>query len=195
MTNRRRVGLVLLVLAPVAVVAVVLRDFVREELVGPVLYVYWIVRLLFESIPQIWLWIAFVLAATYVVARSLVRPPSLQRTCRADVEERGRVETWARLLHQAHGDSFARWRLAQRLGGLAGDILAAEERVSQREIWRRLDRGRLDVPAPLRAYLTAQFRTIRPAGLRGRLRQHSSPLDLDPREVVAFLETRTGHES
>jgi hypothetical protein len=193
MTSRDRLVLVVVVLLPIAVLAVLLQGFVREVLIGPVLYVYWIIRLFLESIPQIWEWIAFLLLATYLVARTFAPRQSLPRARRQEVVERGRVEDWARLLHQAHGDSFARWRLAQRLSVLGGDVLATEQRVSHREIWRRLDRGQLDVPQPLRAYLTAQFRSARPSGLRG-LRAPASPLDLDPGEVVRFLEDRLQRE-
>lgn len=189
MTLRRRIGLAALILVPVVVMAIVLRDFVREELIGPVLYVYWLVRLFLESIPQIWEWVVFVVVATILVVRNFAARPTLPQLRRAETADHGHVEELARLLHQARGDTFARWRLAQRLGGLVGDVLANQERVSQREIWRRLDRGRLNVSAPLRAYLTAQLRSVRPSGVRGLL-PHSSPLDLDPREVVQFLEDR-----
>jgi hypothetical protein len=193
MKLRRRIGLVVAVLVPVVIVAVALQGFVREVLIGPVLYVYWIVRLFLESIPQIWVWLAFLLLATYLVTRGVVRRTSLPRARRSETVERGRIEEWAHLLHQARHDPFTRWRLAQRLGGLVGDVLAAEERVSQREIWRRLDRSHLDVPQPLRAYLTAQLRSIPPSGLRS-LRTHASPLDLDPAEVVQYLEDRLRRE-
>lgn len=193
MTLRRRIGLAVLMLVPVVVMAIVLRDFVRAELIGPVLYVYWVVRLFLESIPQIWEWVVFVVVATILVVRSFASRPSLPQARRAETADRGHVEELAHLLYQARGDTFARWRLAQRLGGLVGDILANQERVSQREIWRRLDHGRLNVSAPLRAYLTAQLRSVRPSGMRGLL-PHSSPLDLDPREVVQFLEDRLRSE-
>lgn len=193
MTLRRRIALAALMLAPVVVLAIALRDFVRAELIGPVLYVYWVVRLFVESFPQLWTWAVFIIFATILVARGFATRPSLPQTRPPEAVEHGHVETLARLIHQARRDTFARWRLAQRLGGLVGDILANQERVSRREIWRRLDRGRLNVPAPLRAYLTAQLRSVRPSGVRGLL-PHSSPLDLDPREVVQFLEDRLRSE-
>lgn len=187
MSFSHRIGVAILALLPVVVMAFVLQDFVREVLIGPIFYAYWVVRLFLGSIPQVWEWVAFVLLVAYIVARSLVTLPSLPRRRQVEPVEHGRVEDLARLLQQAHGDAFARWRVAQRLGGLVGDVLADAERVSQREIWRRLDRGQLDVPPSLRAYLTARFQAVGRSNLRG-FRAAPSPLDLEPREVVQFLE-------
>lgn len=189
MTLRRRIGLATLIVVPIVIMAIVLRDFVRAELIGPVLYAYWFIRLIVESIPQIWEWITFILIATVLFVRGFASKPIIWQNRRSEAVDRGRVEDWAGLIRLSRTEEFARWRLAQRLGALTGEILANEERVSQREIWRRLDRGTLRVSQPLRAYLTAQLRSICPSGLR-RLRPQSSPLDLDPREVVQFLEDR-----
>ena len=188
MTFWRGVGLAMLVLVPVVVTAIVLQDFVREVLIGPVLYTYWVIRLFLESIPQIWIWIAFVVLVAYGVARSLASLPTLPRRRPVKPVKRGPVAELAWLLRQSDGgDRYARWRLAQLLGGLAGDVLADTERVSRREIWRRIERGHLDIPQPIQAYLTARLRSIRPSGRSG-FRPAPSPLDLDPREVVTFLE-------
>jgi len=180
------VGLVLL---PVLITAFAVENFVRDVLAVPLLYAIWVALLLFESIPQSMLWAGLVLLAIVAATRTLDRRKRLPRGRRDETLASRRVETLASLLRQAEGNIFGRWRLAQRLGGLVVELIADDERVSQREIHRRVEGGTLDISPELRAYLRARLSTVRPGG-RISLGRTTEALDLDPDEIVRFLEDR-----
>jgi hypothetical protein len=187
-------GLILLLAAPLVLV---LRGFVREAVVVPLLYVLWIGRLLFRSIPQSLLWALLLAVALLLATRSLVeRKKRLRETRGAEAERTGRVGLWARRIRLTARGDYSRWGLAQHLGKLALEVLAHQERLSARQTRRYLETGELDVPPEIRAYLHARFRPTppRPIGIFSRLMQRRrlgvqvSPLDVDPEAVVRFLE-------
>jgi len=191
---------IMLALLLVGVLALAVTGYMRDVIIIPLLYFFWGARLLYESIPQTALWGCFLAIALLIVLRGLLRPSAaatLQSATPAPLE---RLAPWARLLHQAERDGLARWRLAQRLGILAQDVLAYREQDTPQHIRRRLDDGSQPVPPEVRAYLRAGMTAYQPLGRsrRGRsllarlgLRREpapSDPLDLDPEQIVQLLE-------
>lgn len=194
MTKGRVVAIVLFAVL-VATLAYIFRNFIREAIVMPVAYLLWSARLLFESLPQIVVWIALLLVAFVLAIGSLIpRIKPRPRTPGDEAGVRGQVETLARRIDLAKRGYYFRWHLAQRLSELAIDVLAQRQRASREQIRQQLLAGALDIPDGIRAYLNADL-TIGSAAIaasslrqRLRLRLPSSPLDLDPESVVSFLE-------
>jgi hypothetical protein len=210
-------GLVLIVAIPLALV---LSGFARQVIVVPLLYVVWVGRLLVQSIPQFFLWAGFLLIVLILAARSLRAQRSTtkrRRRAREGLEGTtgysGQVAVWARRVHLAAGGSYYyRWYLAQQLGKLAQDVLAYRRRLAPTQTrpfvtFSPEGSGRgSDIPPEVRAYLEASWRATlpRPARLpfisrllhHLRLRPEISPLDLDPEQVVQFLEREleVGHQ-
>jgi hypothetical protein len=196
---RRRLlilGLILLMAAPLVLV---LRNFAREAIVVPFLYVLWLGRLLFRSIPQPLLWSLFLALALSVAARSLggrERPARGMREVQA--ESPGRVRVWARRIQLAARGDYSRWRLAHDLRKLTLDVLAHRERLTPEQFKRRLGTGEVHAPPAVQAYLRAGLMPMPsgPIGLFSRLRQQlrsraqTSPLDPDLESAVQFLESQ-----
>jgi len=191
-------GLALLLVALLVMVAT---GSVSDLIVVPLLYMFWVARLLYASIPQALLWGGFLAIAVLILWRSLIwrSPPEPARD--PDIAVHGRVSAWVRVLNESGRDDHMRWRLAQRLGQLGLETLACKERCAPQEVRHRLEEGSLDMPAELRAYLRAgtayyapEIRMRRswwraiPFGGRAGIAQRARPLDLDPEQVIQYLE-------
>ena len=198
MSNRWPPIMLALLLVVVLILAVI--GYMRDVIIIPLLYLFWGARLLYESIPQTAVWGCFLVIAVLVVARSLPRLPAASSLQAAAPPPQERLAPWARLLRQSQRDGLARWRLAQRLGILAQDILAYEGKVTAQHIRRRLEDGSQPVPPNIRAYLRAGMTAYQPTR-RSRRRPlplawlgprreatPADPLDLDPEQVVRLLE-------
>jgi hypothetical protein len=173
---------------PIVVAAIVVRGFIRDVIVVPLFYAGWTIQQIVSSISQPLIWYGFLLLIVILAARSLLARQPIAYLRHPEGEERGRIEGWVRLLDQAERSSFSRWRLAQRLGQLALEMLGEEEHLTQRQLWRRLENGSLPMPPEIQAYLKARARPARTGNPLLRRRQEATPLDLDPQRVVEYLE-------
>ena len=185
--------IVILVLA--LALAFLLDDFVRQVIVGPLLYALWIGGLILRSLPQFVFWGLFVLVALIIVVRSLDRDFSVQRRRRRGGRiTRGYVASWQRQLRQADAQPYFRWRLARSLAKLSQEIMAPtdpvnpDERQSQAEMMAAL-------PPEIAAYFQAEV-PREPAVIsrwyRRQPERTSTALDLDPGMVVDYLEKEVG---
>jgi hypothetical protein len=167
-------------------------NYMREAIVAPLLYLFWIGHLIFESIPQIIIWALFLFIALLVAAKSLRGKKSLsQQSQHPDTIEPERIEGWLKLLRRANQDDYYKWQLAQRLQKLTLETLAHNERLEPKQVRQDLAAGKLDIPPEIQAYLEAgmtSFSHFLGAKSRFRLRRQSSPLDLNPEQVIKFLE-------
>lgn len=193
-------GLAAIILLLAIPLRLLLLDEVRRVLLGPLLPLVRAGQLLSQAIPQALLWALALLLAGAIALRSLNwRPGPAPRRRAAIGWHAGPVRVWVQWLQeQGQGDYF-RKRLAHRLGRLLVQALAPYERLTAQQARRLLDR--LEAPPEVRAYLQAGFEPEPPATItrwsilarlksRFRVNTQRSPLDLDPEEVVRFLETQ-----
>ena len=182
------------ILLTAILLAPLFRNFIREVVVIPLLYVFWIGRIIFDTIPQTGFWGCFLLIALLMASASLLKKSKLQsRIYEVKTVQPGRVETWANLIRQATEEDYYRWRLAQPLRELILETLAHEARLTSKQIKRRLTDDQLDIPPEIRAYLQASLLSLSYLSaprFRFRSRRLTSPLNLDPERVVKFLEDR-----
>jgi hypothetical protein len=203
---RRRWWLVLAVLILAIPLGLLLRNFARDVLLVEFLRVVWGGRILFESLPQLPIWLLLVFLGLLVAVRSLLghpRPGPLH----ADKvgQYRGRISRLAGRIRRSAGSGYYKWHLARHLRTMVLDALAYEHRLTLEEVRQRLDSGALDAPPEVLAYLCAGLTPIysRSSGLLWRLRHRlassvqSTTIDPDLLRVVEFLEDRfeTGHGS
>ncbi len=103
--------------AATLILAVVVRDFVREIVVEPVAYLGWIVWLLLTNLPHWIFWTLLLLAGLVIAASSLRRRPARrQQQPAAKSPVQGPVQRWSRLFTQAEQSASARQRLSRELG-------------------------------------------------------------------------------
>ena len=189
------VGLALLL---VGLLALLLSGVVREVVVIPLLYLLWLMRVLIDSLPQAILWAGFLALAVLVAWKSMPGPPAAQPLPEAAPASRTAVATWASLFERAANDASTRWLLAQRLGQLAVELLASQDERAAQGAWQYLRDESSDILPEVRAYLQAGTQSYRSAPPRwrrwwpwdARLEPWGDPLDLDPEEVVHYLEER-----
>jgi hypothetical protein len=183
-----------LILFLAILLTLVSHDFMREAMVRPLLYVLWVGRLIFESIPQIVIWAIFLFIALLVAGKSLLKKRSLSRQSqRPETIEPERIEAWLKLLHRANQEDYYKWQLAQRLQKLTLEALAQDEQLTIKQVRQHLVAGELGLPPEIQAYLEAgmtSFSHFLGPQSRFRLRRQSSPLDLKPERVIRFLEEK-----
>lgn len=170
------------------------RTFVREVVVIPFLYIFWLGRVLTEFIPQTSLWPVFVLLIFLIMATSFLGHRARRgRVKPAHPPEPGRVERWAFLLARAQNDNYFKWRLGQQLQKLALRAIAHQKGQSIKETRLQLRQGDLNLPPELQTFFEASLQPLGYLAANRRFgfwrgRRRPSPLDLDPQRVVAFLE-------
>src|SRR3954471_1932729 len=118
-----RTPAIVLALLLIGLVAMVISGTFGEVVVVPLLFLWWAMQVLYQSIPQALLWGAFVLIAVLLVAKnfpssSAPLPPTTPQSAAI-----GRVADWSRWLHDSRRNEHSRWRLAQRLALLASETL------------------------------------------------------------------------
>ena len=176
--------------------ALLLRDFVRDSLIIPLLK---LIRFV-DDLPQDLLWFFFLGIILFFAYKSLIKweIPGF-KVRRSKVNHRGQIEVLADLIGKADEGDYFRERLVQYLCELTLEILAYRERLTPAIIKERLRSGTLNVPPEIMAYLQAGLiwdsHHYRKMGrIRLRSNTQGSPLDLEPMRVVEFLEYQLSYQ-
>jgi hypothetical protein len=164
------------------VMAFLLRDVVHDLIVVPLTFATWLVATVYVIVPQLVTWSALVLLLTIIGLSQLVRAPRRASPKRSQPTlEPGQVEPLAVWIHRARTSNYFRWQLANRIGRIARkirgparqDVLGTSRHVAVREyLAAGIEYSFVDFPGPRRRF------------------QHAAPtpLDMDPAEVVDYLE-------
>lgn len=185
-----RLGLILLA---ASLLTPFIRDFVRDAIIIPFLYLFWLGSFFVKAVPQQWLWTGFLGLCLLILAVSLINKRK-HRPKPAPIKDfhQGRIERWAKLLEQARQDDYFKWRLAQHLQNLALNAIAHQNGQSIKQIRLQMRLGELDMPPDLAAYFQASLKPLGHLPAPKRLLQLKtrppSPLDLDPAYVIQYLE-------
>ena len=174
------------------VLALLVRDFVREVVVVPVVYASWIIWLTMTNLPDWFFWGLLVLAAGVLAVRSLRGAPRPQRDAVARSEPtHGPVTSWAQRLQDAPKRQTSRWRVARDLGRVFWETHFPEEPFHLQTFQERIDQPELAMPAEIRDYFLAGLARPEPIYRSWFILNRNrppSPLDLNPAAVVDFLE-------
>lgn len=191
-----------LILLAVALWLPSVQTFMRDSLIVPLLGVLWFLKIVFESIPQAFVWGFVVLLGLVAAAGGFaLRGRAVAAPTRSATRSGGLLGPWARLVFQSTTDDYARWRLAQRIALIAQSVLSDGTPVGLR---RYLVAAPDEVPAEVRDYLLAGLSTYTPQRRAfGPFRffgidttdRASGVLALAPERVVAFLEGRVANET
>ncbi len=210
--TRRRLILMGVVLAFVLALAFLLRDFVRQSILQPLIDLGWFIWVELQTVPQIVFWALYLLIALVIALRSL--QGSAGRTLVGYVTRVvphtphfSRYHHWKVNLDALSGSPFARERLERELQNLILQVLADRARVDFEEIRERQKHGNLDLSSEPQAvsalfetdhqkYFTVQSVTL-PSWLL-RLLHRPVPAQnpnygaLDTLWIIQWMEEQTG---
>lgn len=165
------------------ILAYVLRDAIYNLLIVPLAYTLWLADLVYRTIPQIIKWVVLIVALGIASVWRLI--PDLPPVTKSPLHGRqleGRVQALAYGIHRARSSNYFKWQLANRLGRLARRISQTTGRAvdgaEDQSIYRYLSAGVnqsfVDFPTPRGPFA----------------RRTPTPLDVDPGEIIAYLESR-----
>jgi len=166
-----------------AALALVLRGVAYDLILIPISYIGWLLGLVFRAVSELVWWTALVVIFGLMLAWQLVpelkavggRPPSSRPAT-------GQVAAVALWLKRSRTSNYFRWQLANRLGRVSRRLEEICDRYPERGgpgqavagyLAAGLNRSFVDFPLSRRLFQ-------RPA---------STPLDLEPAEVVEYLES------
>ena len=172
-----------------AFLAYFLRQTVYDVVIIPLAYLLFVAKYYYAAIPQLVIWSVLLGLLFLAVLWNLI--PDVRPTIRKEFEHRppeGQVEALAAWMMKARKGNYFKWQLANRLGRIA-------RRLNEGSAGRtRLPSGREPVDKYLDAGLNFSFVDFPSARSRFE-RPPRTPLDLDPREAVDFLESQMEHTS
>ena len=189
--NRRRLasGLGALIFAGVS--AYFLRDAIGRYIVIPLTYFWWLLTLVYRTIPQFLTW-SLLVAAVVLSALNI-----LSSEVRFEIPRVGKVrptagpvEEMARWIHKTGHGNYYKWLVANRIGRLARELLAQRDGHSTPRPAGPL-MGRDWKPSPeVESYLEVGVNgSFADYPLTRWRKAQPTPLDLDPNLALDFLES------
>jgi hypothetical protein len=192
MTPLRR-GLILICALIIAgILAFPLRETIYRAIVIPLAYVGWNLSLVYQSFSQgIWWWVIALIVFLMIVFSLMPQPQPRSRNGPKTKPPQGPVESLSVWLRMAQSGTYFKWLVANRLGKLAYQILLHRESGRPRSVFAPLLGTDWEPGPEIQNYLEtglhgsfADFPTSRFAA------RQPTPLDLDVREAVRFLESQ-----
>ncbi len=200
--TRRRVILASAVLVAM-MLAFMLRDVVEQLVIVPIIYIWWLLRLYYSALPQFILWAILVVVVLFSAISSLIPEVRYRIAFKAAPKpSQGQIETLVGWLNKSQrGGIYYKWLIANRLGKNAREILAQRDGHAINKKFGRLDGRGWNPPQKIRDYLetglNGSFADFpRPSWLRGWEARKPTPLDVDPGQVIDYLENEleTSHD-
>ncbi|MCB0211513.1 MAG: hypothetical protein KDJ52_19400 [Anaerolineae bacterium] len=190
---RRRITILLLFAASAALLLTsTFQTFIREAIVIPLLYILWISRIILAAVPQTALWSCYMGLLLLIMGASLLPRRQKKRSQPPPARDSSsRLQNLTKLIEQAEHDDYFKWRLAQYLQNVSIDALAYHTGQANDVIRQQFKQNSANVPPELQRYFAAGLQplgSMPSAQNRFVKRASTSPLDLDPAEVVKFLE-------
>jgi hypothetical protein len=165
--NRRVIFLIAVVLVASLVLAIIYRDFIRDNVLIPILYLFWYIRLFLSSLGEVCLWPIALLIMVFISLFVLrKRKNSLfedRRYSEAhDHVEEGRVAFWMKYIRRqslgAENLGFASFRMKE----LVLSVLAYQENLTNAELEAEIGQGQVQIPEDLRNILQWADQTSKP---------------------------------
>lgn len=144
--NRRWVGWILGILI-VGGLALTIKDVIRESIVQPIYYLLSLAILVFDSLPQQFVWGFLILVGIVIYSRSLLFDKAQPReVLKNPTIYKGHVVTWARWIDLAQLGDIYKVKLARELGNLALDTIAHREQLEINEARQQIREGKINLP-------------------------------------------------
>ena len=179
----------------ILVVAYLLRDIVRLIIIVPLFYLARVFEIIYNALPQSLWWGAFLFGFAVLAIRSLSERQKLSsRRIKPKHKQLSQARKWTGWVADASADNaYARWILSRRIAELTLLVIAHQERKPQKQIRQNFQDGKLDLPPEIYAYLmigigVPSFNHYSDRLSYLRTRRRIAALDLDPEEVINYLE-------
>ncbi len=207
MQNRRVLILITVILFVNLVLAIIFRDFIRENVLIPILYLFWYIRLGLNSLGETCLWplaLIILMVISFTILRKNKKSAQTDRgysEAPGRVEE-GRVAYWMKYIRrQSMGIenlSFSSLRMKE----LVLSVLAYQENLTNAELESEMDQGRVIIPKELQNIIRSPDHANEPmtrsASLknkilrwfRARSNSHQSADNPEMDKLVRYLETQ-----
>ena len=167
MQNRRVIILIAVILFVNLVLAIIFRDFIRENVLIPILYLFWYIRLFLKTLGETCLWplaLVILIGIFFYILRKNKKSAQADRgysEAPGQVEE-GRVAFWMKYIRrQSMGIenlSFSSFRMKE----LVLSILAFKENLTNAELESEFEQGRVVVPKELQNLIQSPDHAIEP---------------------------------
>lgn len=139
-----------------AVLAVFFRDWVREQIVVPMTFFFWVIGLLLRSVDQQVYWAILIIAGA-IIAFSVLWPGMPAPADREPSQRRSssvsRYRQWYTYIDNMENSAFSGDSLARELVRLTVNILAYQQNMSSDEIYRQIDNAEIALPEDFLAFL------------------------------------------
>lgn len=164
--------------------AFVLRDVIYQLIIVPLAYVFWLAGVYYSAVPQLLIWGVLILFLSVGVTWTLI--PEVATPPRRPIQRfpiEGQVESLAICIIRGRNSNYFKWQVANRLARLVRRLseglmrpedLDARVQPVQQYLAAGLNQSYVDFPAP-----PSRFQ-----------RRTPTPLDLDPNEVVDYMESQ-----
>jgi hypothetical protein len=204
----RWLGVVLLISLPIfMIVIVVLRDFVRERIVVPVLFIAWMSGLIFNSIPHVYFLFGLVIIGLMLAIgslRFLLSVVHLPTEPPKTAEEPTRYQFWLKRCQKLNSSAFFLTSLGIELRRLILMVVAYQEHRDMWELERDLINKEFDVPLEIYDLISQRELGVNTeerslwSFLLERLRGQMQPADTEEGQslqnrlyqIVSYLENR-----
>ena len=142
-----------------------LREVVREVVVIPVSYLFWLFGILIDSTNQFYFWLVVLFIGLMVASRSL-RPKKKNPELDPEVlvpEEvgfvpgRGRVGYWAMRVNMLRMGPYYQGSFNEGISRLLVEVLAHRHHITNRQVEQFIENGSLHVPEEIRTFVRSNL--------------------------------------
>jgi len=174
--------------------ALLLTGFARSIIMTPFIYAFWIGRIVYETLPQLFWWILILMGLSIFAINNVLK---LRRWSRQTKPEESRqlshLETWTETLEQANKGGYFQWSLANQLAHVTIKVLANQEHIPKNQATLSLKNGQFNLPPEVHSYLitgldASRSFKIEKSQIRLFANVKENPLNLDPERVITCIE-------
>ncbi len=171
-----------------------LQNIVHTLIIKPLLYFIWVLKLRYHTIPQFLIWAILLFVLILIMIDPLFEKSlSLPRRKMRVKKPLGPIAALGETIDKSSNGIYFKWVLANRMGKIMRDWLAYRERVGKRWQANNLDKLSWSSSKSIQNYLDVGLNgsfADYPLPRLAFLRSHdATPLDIDPNEVLDYLES------
>lgn len=179
--KRWRLPIIIAVFLLLGILAILLQDVIRRVIIVPVAYLLWVLKYYYSTIPQVFIWILLPIVIVQLLSSFISRGfIAGRKQFLLQTSNSGSVENMVEWLTKSRGGNFFKWRVANRLGKIARELVPANPgsgKSPSGNVKRYLEAGLNEsfVDYPLRSW-------FKPG-------KKQNPFDSDLNEVILYLES------